>query len=208
MAKSNAELIGDLAQHINTQLNNHCSQILKSIDSTQTSTLEAVQTRVGQNVDRIIVPTIERICAQLLQQLNESFSLGLSQFLDQLKELLVPRVQNDLQVLSQLLETEEFTKAFEVALLRNDLATLIFVCSKVNPEKYFTTISNSVMLTKMLQVLPQSLEKDTDLKLRYILNILLALNTPEQNKKIQPGQLDSLRQAIKSKSYENGKNVY
>lgn len=199
MAKSNAELIGDLAQHINTQLNNHCSQILKSIDSTQTSTLEAVQTRVGQNVDRIIVPTIERICAQLLQQLNESFSLGLSQFLDQLKELLVPRVQNDLQVLSQLLETEEFTKAFEVALLRNDLATLIFVCSKVNPEKYFTTISNSVMLTKMLQVLPQSLEKDTDLKLRYILNILLALNTPEQNKKIQPGQLDSLRQAIKSK---------
>lgn len=208
MAKSNAELIGDLAQHINTQLNNHCSQILKSIDSTQTSTLEAVQTRVGQNVDRIIVPTIERICAQLLQQLNESFSLGLSQFLDQLKELLVPRVQNDLQVLSQLLETEEFTKAFEVALLRNDLATLIFVCSKVNPEKYFTTISNSVMLTKMLQVLPQSLEKDTDLKLRYILNILLALNTPEQNKKIQPNQLDSLRQAIKSKSYENGKNVY
>lgn len=199
MAKSNAELIGDLAQHINTQLNNHCSQILKSIDSTQTSTLEAVQTRVGQNVDRIIVPTIERICAQLLQQLNESFSLGLSQFLDQLKELLVPRVQNDLQVLSQLLETEEFTKAFEVALLRNDLATLIFVCSKVNPEKYFTTISNSVMLTKMLQVLPQSLEKDTDLKLRYILNILLALNTPEQNKKIQPSQLDSLRQAIKSK---------
>lgn len=199
MAKSNAELIGDLAQHINTQLNNHCSQILKSIDSTQTSTLEAVQTRVGQNVDRIIVPTIERICAQLLQQLNESFSLGLSQFLDQLKELLVPRVQNDLQVLSQLLETEEFTKAFEVALLRNDLATLIFVCSKVNPEKYFTTISNSVMLMKMLQVLPQSLEKDTDLKLRYILNILLALNTPEQNKKIQPGQLDSLRQAIKSK---------
>lgn len=199
MAKSNAELIGDLAQHINTQLNNHCSQILKSIDSTQTSTLEAVQTRVGQNVDRIIVPTIERICAQLLQQLNESFSLGLSQFLDQLKELLVPRVQNDLQVLSQLLETEEFTKAFEVALLRNDLATLIFVCSKVNPEKYFTTISNSVMLTKMLQVLPQSLEKDTDLKLRYILNILLALNTPEQNKKIQPNQLDSLRQAIKSK---------
>lgn len=199
MAKSNAELIGDLAQHINTQLNNHCSQILKSIDSTQTSTLEAVQTRVGQNVDRIIVPTIERICAQLLQQLNESFSLGLSQFLDQMKELLVPRVQNDLQVLSQLLETEEFTKAFEVALLRNDLATLIFVCSKVNPEKYFTTISNSVMLTKMLQVLPQSLEKDTDLKLRYILNILLALNTPEQNKKIQPGQLDSLRQAIKSK---------
>ena len=208
MAKSNAELIGDLAQHINTQLNNHCSQILKSIDSTQTSTLEAVQTRVGQNVDRIIVPTIERICAQLLQQLNESFSLGLSQFLDQLKELLVPRVQNDLQVLSQLLETEEFTKAFEVALLRNDLATLIFVCSKVNPEKYFTTISNSVMLMKMLQVLPQSLEKDTDLKLRYILNILLALNTPEQNKKIQPNQLDSLRQAIKSKSYENGKNVY
>lgn len=208
MAKSNAELIGDLAQHINTQLNNHCSQILKSIDSTQTSTLEAVQTRVGQNVDRIIVPTIERICAQLLQQLNESFSLGLSQFLDQLKELLVPRVQNDLQVLSQLLETEEFTKAFEVALLRNDLATLIFVCSKVNPEKYFTKISNSVMLTKMLQVLPQSLEKDTDLKLRYILNILLALNTPEQNKKIQSSQLDSLRQAIKSKSYENGKNVY
>lgn len=56
----------------------------------------------------------------------------------------------------------------------------MFICNKVDPDAFFSNTSFSPLSTSyllaFLQLLSQKLDTDTDLKFRYIENLLICLN--------------------------------
>lgn len=56
----------------------------------------------------------------------------------------------------------------------------MFICNKVDPDSFFSSTNSMPILTThlldFLQLLSQKLVTDTDLKFRYIENLLICLN--------------------------------
>lgn len=56
----------------------------------------------------------------------------------------------------------------------------MFICNKVDPDSFFSNTStlplSTTHLLTFLQLLSQKLDIDTDLKFRYIENLLICLN--------------------------------
>lgn len=68
----------------------------------------------------MLIPAVDTTCAQLFQQLNESFRDGLQEFLDQLRKVqsTAPTpVLPDYGTLTQLIDGKQFTQAFEMVRL-------------------------------------------------------------------------------------------
>lgn len=93
-------------------LNDNAVSLQSTMEVSNTRVVETVKSVLGQ----VIVPAIEQICAQLFCQLNERFSDGLQEFMEQLRQSqshattpLIP----DFTTIAQLLEQKRYTQAFE-----------------------------------------------------------------------------------------------
>ncbi|VDK41788.1 unnamed protein product [Anisakis simplex] len=141
----------------------------------------------------VVVPALDRLCTNLFQQLNESFRNGLEQYMRQIRSLSLSLPQqsthhhstaaqrsivaNDAPSLIQLIEAQQIVTAFEMALTRKDLSSLMFVCNNVDPDTLFSSdqpLPQAVLLC-ILNQLAVKFEGETDLKFRYVENCLMAL---------------------------------
>ncbi|PIO69152.1 hypothetical protein TELCIR_09035 [Teladorsagia circumcincta] len=120
----------------------------------------------------MVVPAIERICAQLFKQLNDNFRHGL----DQNSNVIT------LQALNQ-----------------GDQTALEFVCNNVDPDEIFRypgTLSQPVLLS-LLQQLSLRLDSDTDLKFRYMEHIVDVLQPHDDDISVMvPKVIDGLMQSL------------
>uniref|UniRef100_A0A183C409 Ge1_WD40 domain-containing protein n=1 Tax=Globodera pallida TaxID=36090 RepID=A0A183C409_GLOPA len=173
-------------------------------------TLDLAQTRLAEqlhgSVERAVVPQIEVLCAQLFQQLNDTFRNGLQEFMDQLRAITQQQTAMLAAVQAQSAVVVAAIGAKEViggsggssgvgdahqqpqhqppVINKGDQSLLNFVCSKVDPDDYFeVSVSNpSVplpipLLLGLLRMLSTKLDSKTVLRFRYIENVLLSLNS-------------------------------
>ncbi|KHJ98908.1 hypothetical protein OESDEN_01117 [Oesophagostomum dentatum] len=148
-----------------------------------------VTERLRESLTTMVVPAIERICAQLFKQLNDSFRHGLDQYLQQMRALQTATlaavaasatpapslsVGADRQALAHMIKNNQVPLAFETALNQGDQAALEFVCNNVDPDELFrypSSLSQPVLLS-LLQQLSLHLDSNTDLKFRYMEHIV------------------------------------
>ncbi|KAH7701546.1 Protein Y44E3A.6 a [Aphelenchoides avenae] len=184
LAESMSSLKDGLREELQSAVENGLNTATTNLQVTSSAANEVIAETVRSSVHQVLIPAVENLCTQLFQQLNESFRDGLQDFLDQLH-----RVQStaptpvlpDYSTLTQLIEAKQYTQAFEMVLARHDPSLLTFVCSKVDPDVLFsgTAVPLPVpLLLTLVQQLSQSLDRDTDMRFRYIENVLLALETP------------------------------
>lgn len=95
------------------------------------------------------------------------------------------------QIIQNYLQKNQLNNAFQVALCASDLGLLMNVCEQVNPSQAFEPVITSSGKKNQCQLLPpvilsliqqlcQDLSSHTDLKLRYIEEALVNLDTNSQ----------------------------
>ncbi|CAJ0594419.1 unnamed protein product [Cylicocyclus nassatus] len=178
---------------VRNALNENSVAVENSIQANHKLSADAVSHRVTErlreSLTTMVVPAIERICAQLFKQLNDSFRHGLEQYLQQMRALQTATlaavaasatpapslsVGADRQALAHMIKNNQIPLAFETALNQGDQAALEFVCNNVDPDELFRfpcTLSQPVLLS-LLQQLSLRLDSDTDLKFRYMEHIV------------------------------------
>jgi len=206
-----------LVQCFEAALARSTQSIQASLEMSQARNVEIIRQTIGQ----MLVPAIDSVCSQLFHQLNETFANGLQDFMSQLRTIQMEHQQmvasaappsqtpqmayNDYSTLNQLIEANQFAQAFELALSRQDLSALNFICHKVDPDVLFSSPNSSplptVILLALLQQLSQKLESETQLKFHWIETCLISLNdgNPQahpQSEKYFRQTLEQLAQAI------------
>uniref|UniRef100_A0A158Q7J4 Ge1_WD40 domain-containing protein n=1 Tax=Elaeophora elaphi TaxID=1147741 RepID=A0A158Q7J4_9BILA len=154
---------------------------------------EEIITNIREVMMANMMPLLQDLCVSLFQQLNENFRAGLDQYLKQIHTLCTSSLKTnqtvtdplmasnssptDPSALINLIEDQRITVAFEKAMILNDFGALMFVCKNVDPDIIVTgeqTIPQNVLLC-LLNQLATKLEGETDLKFRYIENVLMVL---------------------------------
>jgi F0F1-type ATP synthase membrane subunit b/b' len=170
----------ELFQIVERSMNANTTTLQNSLESTNERAIETIRSSISQ----VLVPAVDELCSQLFNQLNEAFRDGLQEFVEQIRKVqstaptpLLP----DYSTLLQLVEANQTVQAFEMVLARHDTASLMFLCNKLDPDTLFNGVTPfpATVLFALLQQLSQSLDRDTDLKFRYIENILLALDNED-----------------------------
>ncbi|KAE9413972.1 hypothetical protein Angca_008586 [Angiostrongylus cantonensis] len=177
---------------VRNALNENSVAVENSIQANHKLSAEAVSHRVierfRESLTTMVVPAIERICAQLFKQLNDNFRHGLDQYLQQMRALQTATlaavaasatpapssVCADRQALAHMIRNNQVHLAFETALNQGDQAALEFVCNNVDPDELFRhpgALSQPVLIS-LLQQLSLRLDSDTDLKFRYMEHIV------------------------------------
>uniref|UniRef100_A0A0K0DFC4 CCR4-NOT transcription complex subunit 1 n=1 Tax=Angiostrongylus cantonensis TaxID=6313 RepID=A0A0K0DFC4_ANGCA len=164
----------------------------------------------------MVVPAIERICAQLFKQLNDNFRHGLDQYLQQMRALQTATlaavaasatpapssVCADRQALAHMIRNNQVHLAFETALNQGDQAALEFVCNNVDPDELFRhpgALSQPVLIS-LLQQLSLRLDSDTDLKFRYMEHIVDVLQPHDDDIGMMvPKVVEGLMQSLTGK---------
>lgn len=185
--KMNDVLLG-LKEVVSESLQLHAQQPVPSVDHQEVA--DEVKKSVQEALYTVIVPHTERIVRQMFNELNEIFRKGLQEYLDELRVLCTMAVngrvansETDDPVTSELLadvNEGRYADAFEKA-LGLKTSSLLFVCSKVDPELLGTEkawLPQHILLC-MLNQIAADLNSETDLKLRYIENALMALDTKD-----------------------------
>ncbi|VDK75526.1 unnamed protein product [Litomosoides sigmodontis] len=163
----------------------------------QSMNLHLIRDELTSGVREILianmVPLLQDICVSLFQQLNENFRTGLEQYMAQMHALCTNALKTNQAVTSplmaanssptdpsaliNLIEDHRITVAFEKAMILNDFDALMFVCNNVDPDIIASgeqNIPQNVLLC-LLNQLATKLEGETDLKFRYIENVLMVL---------------------------------
>ncbi|CAG9530902.1 unnamed protein product [Cercopithifilaria johnstoni] len=144
-----------------------------------------------------MIPILQDVCVSLFQQLNENFRAGLEQYMKQMHTLCTSALRTnqavtgplmasnssptDPSALINLIEDQRITVAFEKAMILNDYGALMFVCNNVDPDIIASgeqPIPQNVLLC-LLNQLATKLEGETDLKFRYIENVLMVLQVKD-----------------------------
>ncbi|WKX88976.1 hypothetical protein Q1695_008544 [Nippostrongylus brasiliensis] len=181
---------------VRNALNENSVAVENSIQANHKVSADAVSHRVTErfreSLTTMVVPAVERICAQLFKQLNDNFRHGLEQYLQQMRALQTATlaavaatttpapslsVGADRQALAHMIKNNQVPLAFETALNQGDQTALEFVCNNVDPDDIFRypgTLSQPVLLS-LLQQLSLRLDSDTDLKFRYMEHIVEVL---------------------------------
>jgi hypothetical protein len=193
--KLNNDLLESIGTSLASSITTQNSMLQQLLESSQTKAIECAK----HGANQILIPSIDAICAQLFLQLNDTFSQGLQQFMNQMTshhQRATPVVSgipssvlgastgpSDQQIILQLLQQNQQGKAIDVALSRHDSSTLMFLFSKVNMDDLFTKapLMPPSKLLVMLQILSKRIDSDTELKFRYILDILISLNRHYKN---------------------------
>uniref|UniRef100_A0A915ERZ1 Enhancer of mRNA-decapping protein 4 WD40 repeat region domain-containing protein n=1 Tax=Ditylenchus dipsaci TaxID=166011 RepID=A0A915ERZ1_9BILA len=197
-----------LLRAMETVLNANALNVQSIGEGLQSSTVDTVRSTVNQ----MLLPAVEGVCQQLFQQLNETFKDGLQEFVEQMRKVQEQQIQQASQTptplfqldhnsaIIQLIESGQIIPAFELALSFKELASVVFVCNKVDPDTLFSTKTTLPinLLSALLQQLSLKLDTDTHLKFRYIENILMYL---DGNNSGQPGEkirnmLEQLNEAL------------
>ncbi|KAL6731372.1 hypothetical protein Aduo_002244 [Ancylostoma duodenale] len=203
---------------VRNALNENSVAVENSIQANHKLSADAVShgvtERLRESLITMVVPAIERICAQLFKQLNDSFRHGLDQYLQQMRALQTATlaavaasatpapslsVGADRQALAHMIKNNQVPLAFETALNQGDQAALEFVCNNVDPDELFRypcTLSQPVLLS-LLQQLSLRLDSDTDLKFRYMEHIVDVLQPHDDDigvmvPKVTEGLMQSL----------------
>lgn len=199
-------------------LNENSVAVENSIQANHKLSAEAVSHRVSErlreSLTAMVVPAIERICAQLFKQLNDNFRHGLDQYLQQMRALQTATlaavaatatpapslsVGADRQALAHMIKNNQVPLAFETALNQGDQAALEFVCNNVDPDEVFRypgALSQPVLLS-LLQQLSLRLDSDTDLKFRYMEHIVEVLQPHDDDINVMvPKVVEGLMQSL------------
>ncbi|KAL3997425.1 hypothetical protein ACH3XW_10860 [Acanthocheilonema viteae] len=163
----------------------------------QNMDLHVIREELTSNIREVLmasmIPILQDICVSLFQQLNENFRAGLEQYMKQMHTLCTNALRTsqavtaplmtsnssptDPSALISLIEDQRITVAFEKAMILNDYGALMFVCNNVDPDIIANgeqSIPQNVLLC-LLNQLATKLEGETDLKFRYIENVLMVL---------------------------------
>ena len=106
----NSELQEQLYRCIETLVVTNNDMVKRSSETSQTKGMEFA---VQMGINHYLIPTIESVCSQLFQQLNKTFSLGLSQFMDSMLQNVESQQPSDQSVIDQFLESNQVARAFE-----------------------------------------------------------------------------------------------
>ncbi|MCP9264203.1 Enhancer of mRNA-decapping protein 4 [Dirofilaria immitis] len=159
--------------------------------------IHVIREELTNNIREVLmatmIPILQDVCVSLFQQLNENFRTGLDQYMKQIHALCTSTLRTnqvvidplmvnnssstDPSALINLIENQRITAAFEKAMMLKDFGALMFVCNNVDPDIISTVerpIPQNVLLC-LLNQLATKLEGETDLKFRYIENILMVL---------------------------------
>uniref|UniRef100_A0A7I4XW79 Ge1_WD40 domain-containing protein n=1 Tax=Haemonchus contortus TaxID=6289 RepID=A0A7I4XW79_HAECO len=203
---------------VRNALNENSVAVENSIQANHKLSADAVSHRVTErlreSLTTMVVPAIERICAQLFKQLNDNFRHGLDQYLQQMRALQTATlaavaatatpapslsVGADRQALAHMIKTNQIPLAFETALNQGDQTALEFVCNNVDPDEIFRypgTLSQPVLLS-LLQQLSLRLDSDTDLKFRYMEHIVDVLQPHDDDIGVMvPKVIEGLMQSL------------
>ncbi|KAK6029160.1 hypothetical protein OSTOST_04736 [Ostertagia ostertagi] len=203
---------------VRNALNENSVAVENSIQANHKLSADAVSHRVTERLREqlttMVVPAIERICAQLFKQLNDNFRHGLDQYLQQMRALQTATlaavaatatpapslsVGADRQALAHMIKNNQIPLAFETALNQGDQTALEFVCNNVDPDEIFRypgTLSQPVLLS-LLQQLSLRLDSDTDLKFRYMEHIVDVLQPHDDDISVMvPKVIDGLMQSL------------
>ncbi|EFO26769.1 hypothetical protein LOAG_01716 [Loa loa] len=163
----------------------------------QSMDLHVIREELTGNIREILmatmIPILQDVCVSLFQQLNENFRAGLEQYMKQIHTLCTSTLRTnqavtdplmtsnssstDPSALINLIENQRITVAFEKALMLKDFGALMFVCNNVDPDIIASVeqpIPQNILLC-LLNQLATKLEGETDLKFRYIENVLIGL---------------------------------
>ncbi|VIO95862.1 Uncharacterized protein BM_BM6557 [Brugia malayi] len=163
----------------------------------QTMDLHVVRDELASNIREVLmtslIPILQDVCVSLFQQLNENFRTGLEQYMKQIHTLCTNALRTnqtvpdsmmtnnsssaDPSALMNLIENQRITIAFEKALVLKDFGALMFVCNNVDPD-IITSVEQPIpqnILLCLLNQLATKLDGETDLKFRYIENVLMVL---------------------------------
>uniref|UniRef100_A0A915PTM0 Enhancer of mRNA-decapping protein 4 WD40 repeat region domain-containing protein n=1 Tax=Setaria digitata TaxID=48799 RepID=A0A915PTM0_9BILA len=153
---------------------------------------EELTNNIREMLMATMIPILQDVCVSLFQQLNENFRAGLEQYMKQMHTLCASTLRNqaandslmasnssstDPSALINLIENQRITAAFEKALMLKDFGALMFVCNNVDPDVIAAVerpLPQNVLLC-LLNQLSTKLEGETDLKFRYIENVLMVL---------------------------------
>ncbi|VDK64320.1 unnamed protein product [Onchocerca ochengi] len=167
----------------------------------QNMDLHVIREELTNNIREVLmatmIPILQDVCVSLFQQLNENFRTGLDQYMKQIHTLCTsalrtnqavtdPLIVNnsssaDPSALINLIENQRITAAFEKAMMLKDFGALMFVCNNVDPDLIATAeqpLPQHVLLC-LLNQLATKLEGETDLKFRYIENVLMILQVKD-----------------------------
>lgn len=202
---------------VRNALNENSVAVENSIQANHKQSSDAISQRVSEKMRdslvTLVVPALDRICSQLFKQMNETFRLGMEQYMAQFRALhsatlaavavsATPApsmsVSADRQQLAQMIKNRQAPLAFETVLNQADQGALEFVCNNVDPDEFFASSTlNQPVLLSLLQQLSIRLESDTDLKFRYFEHILERLKPDDRDTgPMVPGVLNSLNAGL------------
>ncbi|CAJ0572263.1 unnamed protein product, partial [Mesorhabditis spiculigera] len=179
---------------VRSSLNENSLSLETQIQANNKHVSEMINQRVHEKmreaIQQLLVPAIERTCGQLFVQLNEHFRLGIEQYLSQLRTLQQATVESAtpapvpserqliVQQLHALLQTGNIPAAFEHALNLADEEALLYVLHQVNPDEFFSNdnVLSQAVLLPLLQQLTRDLDRESDLKFRFMEFVLPAIS--------------------------------
>ncbi|CAI4229908.1 unnamed protein product [Auanema sp. JU1783] len=193
-------------------LNENAVGIQNSIQINNNQASDTISTRVTDSLANMIVPSLDRTCTQLFKQLNETFRLGMEQYLTQMRAFHQATIQAvtsatpapavsvpaDRQALLQMIKTRQAPKALETVLNQGEPNAVDFVINHLDPDEFFSNnrLPQCILLS-LCQQLTIQIEKDTDLKVRYFEHILERLNPDDRDiVHIAPDVLRRLSQVL------------
>ncbi|KAE9552426.1 hypothetical protein FO519_004367 [Halicephalobus sp. NKZ332] len=143
---------------------------------------------ISNTITHVVVPSLEMMCRELFKQINDQVTSGLTEFNERLKKVhsdlaLVaasaaptPQIPDLQSTVIQLIESEKFQQAFEIALSQKDIISLMTICTKINIDDFFegpdSPLPQPYLLT-ILELLSSKLSQETSQKLHIIELVLM-----------------------------------